>query len=57
MITVLLKKIVVAGNGGVGKTTLIRRYITGEFTLNTKITIGADFLNGDWKAEVERPRR
>jgi len=35
-------KIVVFGNGGVGKTTLLRRYITGEFFLDIKMTIGLD---------------
>ena len=35
-------KIVVFGNGGVGKTTLLHRYITGEFFLDTKVTIGLD---------------
>jgi small GTP-binding protein len=36
-------KILVAGNGGVGKTTLIHKYITGEYSLDTKMTIGIDF--------------
>lgn len=35
-------KITVFGNGGVGKTTLLHRYITGEFFLDTKVTIGLD---------------
>ena len=39
----LLAKIVLAGDGGVGKTTLIHRYITNSFIDSTKLTIGAGF--------------
>lgn len=35
-------KLVIGGDGGVGKTTLIHRYIDGEY-LEGKITIGSDF--------------
>ena len=31
------------GDGGVGKTTLVNRYLTGTFRGEYKITIGADF--------------
>ena len=37
-------KVVVVGNGGVGKSSLIRRYCRGEFTSDYKKTIGVDFL-------------
>lgn len=33
-------KIVIAGEGGVGKTTLARSYIEGQFALNIGITLG-----------------
>jgi len=36
-------KICIFGDGGVGKTTLVNRYLTGVFKHNYKITIGADF--------------
>lgn len=36
-------KVCVFGDGGVGKTTLINRYLTGTFKGDYKITIGADF--------------
>ncbi len=36
-------KVAVFGNGGVGKTTLIRRFSTGIFEEDIKMTIGADF--------------
>ncbi len=37
-------KIVVGGAGGVGKTTLLNRYLHGEFKANTMMTIGVGFL-------------
>ena len=37
-------KVLIFGDGGVGKTTLINRYLTGLFKANYKITIGADFF-------------
>lgn len=36
-------KCIVAGDGGTGKTTLINRYITNKFSVDTKVTIGAGF--------------
>ncbi len=36
-------KVVVAGAGGVGKTALIERYVTGKFIENHMMTIGAQF--------------
>ena len=36
-------KIVVLGDGGVGKTTFLHRYINGSFLENTKLTIGVEF--------------
>jgi small GTP-binding protein len=36
-------KVVVAGDGGVGKTSLIRRYATGKFQESRLMTIGVDF--------------
>ncbi|MHA1437484.1 MAG: Rab family GTPase [Promethearchaeota archaeon] len=38
-----LFKVVIFGDGGVGKTTLVNRYLTGVFTGNSSITIGIDF--------------
>jgi small GTP-binding protein len=37
-------KILIFGDGGVGKTTLIQRYVTGSFNQSQKITIGVDFF-------------
>ena len=36
-----------AGDGGVGKTTLLYRYVKGRFLTDTKATLGVDFF---WKA-------
>lgn len=36
-------KILTVGDGGVGKTTLLHRYIKGEFLANTQMTLGVGF--------------
>ncbi|MFX1520103.1 MAG: Rab family GTPase [Promethearchaeota archaeon] len=36
-------KVIVAGEGGVGKTTLVNRYATGKFNVDTRVTIGVAF--------------
>src|SRR6056297_940093 len=36
-------KILVAGAGGVGKTTLLTRAVTGKFVEDTQMTIGVEF--------------
>lgn len=38
------KKIIVIGEGGVGKTTLLHRSVNNIFVDSTKMTIGADFF-------------
>lgn len=40
-------KVVVLGNTGVGKTSMVNRYIRGHFTGNTTATIGAAFTKKD----------
>ena len=37
-------KVVVVGNGAVGKSSMIQRYCKGVFTKEYKKTIGVDFL-------------
>ena len=37
-------KILTAGEGGVGKTTLLHRYVEGVFSEQTKMTIGVEFF-------------
>ena len=37
-------KTIISGEGGVGKTTLLHRYIEGRFQANTRLTIGVEFF-------------
>jgi small GTP-binding protein len=37
-------KILTAGEGGVGKTTLLHRFVEGQFSAETKMTIGVEFF-------------
>lgn len=37
-------KVLIAGDGGVGKTTLLHRYVSGFFKLDTKMTLGVEIL-------------
>jgi small GTP-binding protein len=37
-------KVIIAGQGGVGKTALVERYVSGKFLEDHKITIGANFM-------------
>jgi small GTP-binding protein len=50
-----LYKILVAGNAGSGKTSLLRRYVEGKFDESTIMTVGVDFfikeIEFDSKAE------
>ena len=41
----LIFKIIIGGDGGVGKTTMLHRYVEGKFSMDTKMTIGADILH------------
>ena len=42
----MFMKIITAGDGGVGKTTLLYRYVKGKFLTDTKATLGVEFF---WK--------
>jgi small GTP-binding protein len=44
-----LFKIIVVGEGGVGKTTFINRYATNKFIEDTKMTIGVAFYSFEKK--------
>jgi len=43
----ILLKVITAGEGGVGKTTLLYRYVEGRFLVNTKMTLGVEFFMKD----------
>jgi len=40
-------KLIIAGDGGVGKTSLTQKFITGIFKTDTRITIGVEFFIKD----------
>jgi small GTP-binding protein len=40
----IILKIIVGGDGGIGKTTYLHRYCTNIFLTNTQLTVGVDFL-------------
>lgn len=44
MATKYILKVLTAGDGGVGKTTLLHRYVEGKFSAETKMTIGVEFF-------------
>jgi len=44
MVKPTVLKVVTAGDGGVGKTTLLHRYIEGKFLADTRMTIGVEFF-------------
>ncbi|CEP03061.1 Ras family [Plasmodiophora brassicae] len=40
----ILIKVIILGDSGVGKTSLMNQYVNGKFSAQYKATIGADFL-------------
>ena len=41
-------KVVVVGDSGVGKTNLIKRFISNEFSLDSKATVGVEFISKNY---------
>lgn len=46
-------KTIIAGDGGVGKTTMLHRYVKGRFIENMQMTIGVEFFLKELKFEGE----
>ena len=51
-------KICIFGDGGVGKTTLVQKYVSGYFRESTKMTIGLDIATKileveDWSVKLQ----
>lgn len=42
-----LQKVIILGDSGVGKTSLMQRYVSAKFASQYKATIGADFSTKD----------
>ena len=38
-------KVVIIGDSGVGKTSVLQRYMSGKFSAQHRATVGADFLS------------
>jgi small GTP-binding protein len=47
-------KTIIAGDGGVGKTTLLHRYVEGKFLIDTRMTIGVEFHLKELKIKGEQ---
>jgi len=47
-------KTIIAGDGGVGKTTMLHRYIEGRFIENMQMTIGVEFFLKELYIEGEK---
>lgn len=43
----ILLKVIILGDSGVGKTSLMNQYVNKRFSNQYKATIGADFLTKD----------
>ncbi|XP_067125169.1 ras-related protein Rab-9B [Centruroides vittatus] len=49
-----LLKVILLGDGGVGKSCLMNRFVNGQFDANACHTIGVEFLNKDIVVKGER---
>ena len=50
----VLLKVIILGNSGVGKTSLMNQYVNKKFSNQYKATIGADFLTKEVRSIKER---
>ena len=47
-------KVLIGGDGGVGKTTLLHRYIERKFIISTRMTIGVEFFIKELEVEGKK---
>ncbi|MFX1257156.1 MAG: Rab family GTPase [Promethearchaeota archaeon] len=50
----IVLKVLTAGEGGVGKTTLLNRYVEGHYSPETKMTIGVQFFLKEVKIDDKK---
>lgn len=50
----ILLKVVILGDGGVGKSCLMNRFVSNQFDENSFHTIGVEFLNKDIEVDGEK---
>ena len=48
----VLLKVIILGDSGVGKTSLMNQYVNKKFSNQYKATIGADFLTKEVKVRM-----
>ena len=51
----VLLKVIILGNSGVGKTSLMNQYVNKKFSNQYKATIGADFLTKEVTSAERSP--
>jgi len=49
----VLLKVIILGDSGVGKTSLMNQYVNKKFSNQYKATIGADFLTKEVRQSVK----
>ena len=49
----VLLKVIILGDSGVGKTSLMNQYVNKKFSSQYKATIGADFLTKEVRRRTE----
>lgn len=49
-----LLKVVILGDGGVGKTSVVTRFVSNHFDENNLHTIGVEFMNKDLVIDGEK---